>query len=101
MPFTLCCNKCLRGSDSFLVDGGDKLQFCAGCKAVAYCDEACQRADWTEHKPMCAGLKRLRAEAVAGAGGQNKESGTKIMIDDVKKLFTSTPGNAPRGVLIR
>ncbi|EGD72626.1 hypothetical protein PTSG_04361 [Salpingoeca rosetta] len=35
------------------------LQRCAGCKALRYCSAACQKADWKDHKPECAALKRI------------------------------------------
>jgi hypothetical protein len=31
-----------------------KLRTCAACGAAKYCDAACAKADWPEHKPMCA-----------------------------------------------
>ncbi|KAI1792762.1 hypothetical protein LXA43DRAFT_972427 [Ganoderma leucocontextum] len=41
---------------------------CSSCQSISYCGAACQRADWTEHKPACRSLKdatwrtiRLRA----------------------------------------
>ena len=32
----------------------DKIQLCAGCKKVAYCNPACQKANWKIHKKTCA-----------------------------------------------
>jgi hypothetical protein len=29
------------------------LQLCSGCSRVAYCDAACQKADWKRHKRVC------------------------------------------------
>lgn len=31
----------------------NKLNTCAGCRNVFYCNEKCQRLDWTEHKQIC------------------------------------------------
>ncbi|KAN0065933.1 hypothetical protein ACQY0O_001066 [Thecaphora frezii] len=47
---------------------GGSLQRCSACKAVRYCDIACQRSDWPQHKDECKALRsyaRLRAEARA------------------------------------
>ena len=30
-----------------------KVQACAGCKKVAYCNFRCQKASWKEHKKTC------------------------------------------------
>lgn len=40
-----CCNYCLCTKAQ---------QRCAACKTVQYCDAQCQRADWEQHKPVCA-----------------------------------------------
>ncbi|PIL28918.1 hypothetical protein GSI_08965 [Ganoderma sinense ZZ0214-1] len=30
---------------------------CSSCQSVSYCDAACQRADWAQHKPACRSLR--------------------------------------------
>ncbi|XP_037068177.1 ankyrin repeat and MYND domain-containing protein 2-like [Pollicipes pollicipes] len=35
---------------------------CAACRAVQYCDRACQRAHWFTHKRFCAALRERVAE---------------------------------------
>ncbi|PPQ74967.1 hypothetical protein CVT26_011685 [Gymnopilus dilepis] len=36
------------------------LQRCSGCKAVAYCSQEHQLADWAAHKPFCDNLRKLQ-----------------------------------------
>lgn len=31
-----------------------RIQLCSGCKRVAYCNYACQKAKWKVHKKVCA-----------------------------------------------
>ncbi|KAK2043001.1 MYND finger [Colletotrichum somersetense] len=50
------CNHCLKKQQP----GGPKLRACTGCKTVAYCDPACQRANWSlVHKLECKAIQRL------------------------------------------
>jgi hypothetical protein len=39
---------------------GAKLSVCSGCMSVPYCSERCQRADWKEHKLLCAARRDVR-----------------------------------------
>lgn len=49
------CNHCLSVTA--------KVRACAGCKTVAYCGPACQKADWAlVHKGECKVFQRVRAE---------------------------------------
>jgi hypothetical protein len=41
----LLCNHCMKISDD--------MKFCTGCVKAWYCNEECQLADWTKHKPHC------------------------------------------------
>lgn len=51
------CNFCLLPSSS-----APKL--CTGCKAVVYCNVACQKADWARvHKDECKVFRRVQAAA--------------------------------------
>ena len=34
-----------------------KNQICEGCKAVHFCDRACQKAGWKTHKPFCVEIR--------------------------------------------
>ncbi|KAK2005622.1 MYND finger [Colletotrichum eremochloae] len=50
------CNHCLKKQQL----GGPKLRACTGCKTVAYCGPACQRANWSlVHKLECKAIQRL------------------------------------------
>ena len=54
-----------------------KLSNCSACQRAQYCSEACQRADWKKHKPLCKLIIKDK----------------KRMHDDAKKqpLETKTP----------
>ena len=41
------CENCNKKIDS-------RIQLCAGCKKVAYCNYRCQKASWKVHKKVCA-----------------------------------------------
>ncbi|KAK2058959.1 MYND finger [Colletotrichum caudatum] len=50
------CNHCLKKQRL----DGTKLRACTGCKTVAYCGPACQRANWSlVHKLECKAIQRL------------------------------------------
>ena len=64
----VCCNNpacsSLAGATELqLVSGRGCI--CAGCRTARYCDQACQRAHWKRHKPVC---KALAAAAAAKPG---------------------------------
>ncbi|KAL0064149.1 hypothetical protein AAF712_008871 [Marasmius tenuissimus] len=40
-----------------------KLSKCSGCRAVAYCNAECQKADWKAHKNICNAIKSLGSNA--------------------------------------
>jgi ankyrin repeat protein len=42
---------------------GSRNTLCLGCRAVHYCDWACQRADWCRHKHLCRLAQQQRAAA--------------------------------------
>ena len=41
---------------------------CSGCRTARYCDRACQRAHWKQHKPVCKGLAAAAAATPGGKG---------------------------------
>ena len=43
-----CCAACRGGGG-----GEGSLLLCGGCRAVRYCDAACQRQGWLQHKRSC------------------------------------------------
>jgi hypothetical protein len=45
---------------------GAELKLCTGCDSVAFCDAACQAADWRRHKRFC-GRERSAEAALADA----------------------------------
>ncbi|CCF33265.1 MYND finger [Colletotrichum higginsianum] len=50
------CNHCVKKQRP----AGVKLRACTGCKTVAYCGPACQRANWSlVHKLECKAIQRL------------------------------------------
>lgn len=51
------CNSCLLPSSS-------APRLCTGCKAIAYCSVACQKADWARvHKEECKVFRRVQTAA--------------------------------------
>ncbi|KAK1725686.1 hypothetical protein CaCOL14_013349 [Colletotrichum acutatum] len=53
------CNQCLNQQQED-VPATEKLRACTGCKTVAYCGPACQRANWSVvHKVECKAIQRL------------------------------------------
>ncbi len=42
---------------------GSAKRKCSACRVAAYCDQACQRAAWAEHKPLCAQIIDARKAA--------------------------------------
>lgn len=45
------------------------LRRCAGCLAVLYCGEACNRAHWRVHRSECRRVQAARSPAAAGGEG--------------------------------
>ncbi|KAH9838303.1 uncharacterized protein C8Q71DRAFT_750376 [Rhodofomes roseus] len=47
---------------------GSKMKRCHGCQRIFYCDAACQKAHWKEHKSACKGgnhpLQILRSQTI-------------------------------------
>lgn len=65
-----------RGCGKSVRADGSLLLLCAACKSIAYCSDACQRADWKpRHKAECKALAAWRAaleatrSALGGASG--------------------------------
>ena len=47
-PSRLLCSYCNRD----LTDNPDKKK-CSNCKLVYYCNQKCQKKDWSSHKKVC------------------------------------------------
>ncbi|KAK1221518.1 hypothetical protein PQX77_015637 [Marasmius sp. AFHP31] len=52
------CKTCFKDETK-----GHKLSKCLGCRAVAYCNVECQKADWKAHKQICNAIKSLGSNA--------------------------------------
>ena len=44
---------CSGGNCSHITSAARPLKNCARCRAVWYCNPACQKADWARHKKYC------------------------------------------------
>lgn len=49
-PYEVCAS---CGGDRLKANGGEKLLVCSKCKTRQYCSKACQKKNWTLHKPIC------------------------------------------------
>ena len=69
--------ECPHGS---VRDPSQKLLVCKGCSQKAYCDAACQKADWKAHKEACKAAaarkaEEAEAEKAAALGGKKGAAG--------------------------
>jgi hypothetical protein len=60
------CSSMCGPSKAQLVGGRSCI--CAGCLTARYCGQACQRAAWRQHKPVCKALAAAAAAPAAGSG---------------------------------
>lgn len=78
---------------------------CTACKSVWYCSQACQRAAWKSHKPVCqASAASGRPTGAASTSERVVKEDTKAADDlsvmdlraftDVVKSLTDSPGHA-------
>lgn len=58
------CAYCLSTA-SEKKDGVKTTNRCSGCKAVHYCNEECQAANWGVHQHFCQNMKHRRDERIA------------------------------------
>ncbi|KAK6864758.1 hypothetical protein PG990_005805 [Apiospora arundinis] len=64
------CNSCLLPSST-------QPRLCTGCKAIAYCSVACQKADWSRvHKEECKVFKRVQD----GAPGRSMPTPVRALV---------------------
>jgi septal ring factor EnvC (AmiA/AmiB activator) len=52
------CGSCGRSAEVVA------LSRCASCKSAFYCDEACQKNAWQQHRSHCAEITRLRESTI-------------------------------------
>jgi hypothetical protein len=57
----LCCFHCSKSLK--------QPNYCSGCRAACYCNEACQRAHWKAHKSECQKIKARFGSHNERAGG--------------------------------
>jgi len=58
----------------------ENTRVCARCKLAYYCGVACQKKDWSLHKPICGGKKP------AATGAERMELSRAVEDDDVARL---------------
>ena len=56
---TDCCTNCLRSS---FPKTAKKKSVCSACRNARYCDRACQKSDWSQHRPVCNEFKQQAAD---------------------------------------
>jgi hypothetical protein len=82
-----CCRHCGRTNPQHFTGGYGKVRVrlpraegtlrCGGCRAVIYCNETCQKADWTKHKIECRTEVARCAAADRATGILPREVGAK------------------------
>lgn len=85
----LCCARCYAAAGCWI---RTPLKRCSGCKAVAYCGRACQKADFPAHRGDCrafrkrndeeaARLTAMRLDGVLPAKGDRRELRARHSLD--------------------
>lgn len=72
------------GACGKMAGAGTKLLSCSRCRAVSYCDAACQKAHWKAHKEFC----KIAAKNTADLEKQGLDSSKQ---QDVMRWLTSVP----------
>eukprot|EP01036_Dinobryon_divergens_P022709 gene22709-30992_t len=73
----VCCNRrCTAPLDPSRMVGGSKraVLTCAQCSFAHYCDRACQKADWKEHKEFCIVARDIPAMLASAQVVQSRSS---------------------------
>ena len=71
---------------------------CNGCKSTFFCNTACQKAGWKDHKPDCKRIRKLREKGQhtdLNAGllfnAMNQGGGTKGVLGDILDFLFLSP----------
>lgn len=101
---TLVCTGC-KSSAAEMIDGLkkrstgckssaaetiDALKKCSRCRAVFYCDEQCQRTNWTEHKPYCKEIHAMETKVEAATDALisfGKRKGIDYFEEEIGRLY--------------
>lgn len=57
----------------------ERIQLCAGCKKVAYCNIRCQKSHWKQHKKSCTYVQKP-SEKVHHCESCNKEMAERVLL---------------------
>ena len=58
----------------------DRIQLCAGCKKVAYCNIRCQKAHWKQHKKSCLYVQKPQPEKIHRCESCDKELSERVLV---------------------
>ncbi|CAM6085172.1 unnamed protein product [Calypogeia fissa] len=78
-------------------DLGEKLKNCAKCPNTLYCSRECQKADWKQHKRVCASKQASNKEAPTASPSPDFTAVDNILLG-VPPEFRNIPG-ADSGLL--
>ncbi len=65
----------------------EKLQKCAGCHFILYCDRNCQKKDWPKHKNVCQQKKHLEVAQESAAILVNKTTPQTLQYLFTKRIM--------------
>ncbi len=77
---TYVCGSCNKTAE--------KLQKCAGCYFILYCDRNCQKKDWPKHKDVCQQKKYLEVAQESAAILVNKTTPQTLQYLFTKRIQT-------------
>ena len=69
-----------------------QLHRCAGCVNAQYCDKACQKQHWPQHKTLCGSLKAALQADKDAVAARTPLSGDTVWLDrDWRGVLTTGP----------